>query len=121
MGGGGLAEERRDRGGRAGGEGLPQRNEVRREGRSSGGVRRRRGVLGDGELVELDAAERVVAPAVHARAGLADVLRRRRVVHGQPPRRELQRQVQELVQVALRRERHSHDGDGFHGGRPGFL
>ncbi|PVH35465.1 hypothetical protein PAHAL_7G191700 [Panicum hallii] len=116
VGGGDRAEERRERGGRAGRERLPQRHEVGREGRRAAGVRRRRGVRGDGELVEPDAAERAVAPAVHARAGLAGVLRGRRVVDGQAARRELQRQVQQRVQVALRRERQRHDRDGgLHG------
>jgi len=113
-GGGDPAEERRERGGRVGDEGLPQGHEVGGEGRFGGGVWRRGGVRGDGELVEVDAAEGAVAPAVDARPGLADVLHGRRVVHGQPARRELQRQVQQCVQVALRRERHRHDDNRLH-------
>jgi hypothetical protein len=64
--------------------------------------------------VELDGAEGGLVPAVHARAGLSGLRRGRRVVHGQAPCREPQRQVQELVQVALRRERHGHHGDRLH-------
>uniref|UniRef100_I1R0E7 Uncharacterized protein n=1 Tax=Oryza glaberrima TaxID=4538 RepID=I1R0E7_ORYGL len=37
--------------------------------------------------------------------------RRRGVVHLKAERRELQRQMQELVEVALRREWHRHNGD----------
>jgi len=109
--GGEPGEERRERGARPGGVGLEQGHEVRGERRRRGRVGRRGDVLGDAEVVELDGAERGLVPAVHTRAGLADLRRGRRVVHGQAPRRELQRQVQELVQVALRRERHRYDGD----------
>uniref|UniRef100_K3Y825 Uncharacterized protein n=1 Tax=Setaria italica TaxID=4555 RepID=K3Y825_SETIT len=111
-------EEAGDRAARARDEGVAHGDEVGRERRGRGRVRRRGGVRGDGdlELVEADAAEGVVAPAVHARARLADVRPRRREVHGEPPRRELQRQVQHPVEVALRRERHRYDGNGFHGG-----
>ncbi|WVZ86798.1 hypothetical protein U9M48_033529 [Paspalum notatum var. saurae] len=115
VGGGEAAEERRERGARGGGEGLEHGHEVVRERRRRGGVRRRGVVLSDVEVVELDGAERAGVPAVHARARLADVRRRRRVVHEEAPRREQQRQVQQLVQVALRRERHRHHGDPFGG------
>jgi len=45
---------------------------------------------------------------VQARAGLPEVRLRRGEVDGEPPRREQQGEVQELVRVALRRERHRH-------------
>jgi hypothetical protein len=51
---------------------------------------------------------------IRARARLSDVRRRRRVVHGEAPWRQQQRQVEQLVQMALRRERHGHHGNRFH-------
>jgi len=48
---------------------------------------------------------------VQARLGLADVLRGRCEVHGQAARGEVQRQVEQLIQMALRGERDDGDGD----------
>uniref|UniRef100_A0A804R047 Uncharacterized protein n=1 Tax=Zea mays TaxID=4577 RepID=A0A804R047_MAIZE len=112
--GGQALEEGRERGARRGGEGLEHGHEVVRERRRRGQVRRGGVVRRHVEVVEVDGAERPGVPAVHARARLADVRRGRRVVHGQPPRRQQQRQVEQLVQMALRRERHGHDGNRFH-------
>jgi hypothetical protein len=109
-----LLEEARERVSRRGGEGLQHGHEVRREGGGRGRVRRRRRVRRDLEVVELDGAEGLRILAVHARARPADVRPGRRVVHGQAPRREQQRQVQHAVQVALRRQWHRHDGNRFH-------
>ena len=47
-------------------------------------------------------------PQPWRRAGLPEVRLRRGEVDEEPPRREQQGEVQELVQVALRRERHHH-------------
>ncbi|BAT03049.1 Os07g0660466, partial [Oryza sativa Japonica Group] len=108
-----LAEERGERRAGAVAEGLEEGHHVARErGRGVGG----RGCVpaGDVECAEADGGEAERArgvPAVHPRAGLPEVRLRRGVVHGEAARREQHGQVEELVQVTLRRERHRHDGD----------
>jgi hypothetical protein len=68
-----------EHGGCDGGERLQQGHKLGRARRASGRIGRRRAVLRDGDVMELDAAEGILAPAVDAR--LADVLRGRCVAH----------------------------------------
>ncbi|KQK14828.1 hypothetical protein BRADI_1g18822v3 [Brachypodium distachyon] len=110
--GGQLGQERGERSAGAGAEGLEERLHVRRERGRRSGVRVRARVRRDGEGAEADGGEVVVvAPAVEARAGLAEVRLRRGEVDGDPARGEEEGEVEELVQVALRRERDRHDRD----------
>lgn len=81
----------------------------------SGRMRTRRGCRARGSGRRRGGA-RPRRPSRAPRAGLPEVRLRRGVVHGEAARREQHGQVEELVQVTLRRERHRHDGDGSGGG-----
>ena len=79
----------------------------------NGGIRVwwRREKRRDGEFMEMDVGERKRVPPVDAELGLADVGGATHVEDGDVVGRDEAREVEELVEVALRRKRHHHHRD----------